>query len=510
MFCFSCQLFMKEEKYESKVAWRTVGVDNWKKGTEKIKEHKKTEAHMVSMVRWSNFKQRPLEEAFRRADMEGQARREEERQRNREIMRRLIDITLYLARQNGAFRGQNESNTSLNKGNFLELVQLLSNYDSIKMHLDHINKIHSKQKTAHVSLLSNRTQNDIISAFATYVRGESLKEMDESKTFSILLDETTDVSHVEQVVLCCSFCPSNGNQGEIFTVLEENGLKVEDIRGQGYDGAANMSGGYSGPAVHEFKATTRKLYMCTAMPTVSTSSWWRVPNQSLHTFLARSPKRHAAFVKLQQTIVCELKRLSDTRWAGREDALRSLKKVLSAVVKLLQNMADSDPPDSAAGDARRLLRSIDFEFILCMEITTPIFNETAIASAALQRKNLDLSASYTIVEGVIERVKAMRTDEEFKKGKPRAAGIEVPEEIPGQARRRKVPQKYNFGSKSATEDYQAQDLEEHYRGKVFFSFLDRLSHELHRRFKGKNDTPYWVNPIRSSLPYCLTSLEGVN
>ncbi|KAK0143957.1 hypothetical protein N1851_017706 [Merluccius polli] len=31
MFCFSCQLFMKEEKYESKVAWRTVGVDNWKK-----------------------------------------------------------------------------------------------------------------------------------------------------------------------------------------------------------------------------------------------------------------------------------------------------------------------------------------------------------------------------------------------------------------------------------------------------------------------------------------------
>lgn len=32
---------MKEEKYESKVAWRMVGADNWKKGTEKIKEHKK-------------------------------------------------------------------------------------------------------------------------------------------------------------------------------------------------------------------------------------------------------------------------------------------------------------------------------------------------------------------------------------------------------------------------------------------------------------------------------------
>lgn len=41
--------------------------------------------------------------------------------------------------------------------------------------------------------------NDIISALATYVRGEILKEMDESKTFSILLDDTTDGSLVEHV-----------------------------------------------------------------------------------------------------------------------------------------------------------------------------------------------------------------------------------------------------------------------------------------------------------------------
>ena len=81
----------------------------------------------------------------------------------------------------------------------------------------------------------------------------------------------------------------------------------------------------------------------------------------------------------------------------------TLNKVLSAVVNLLQNMADSDPPDAAAGDARMLLRSKDFEFILCMEITTtPIFNETAIASASLQKKDLDLTTSYTIVEGYRE------------------------------------------------------------------------------------------------------------
>ncbi|KAK0135048.1 hypothetical protein N1851_029137 [Merluccius polli] len=52
------------------------------------------------------------------------------------------------------------------------------------------------------------------------------------------------------------------------------------------------------------------------------------------------------------------------------------------------------------------------------------------------------------------------------------------------------------------EDYQVQDLEEHYRGKVFFTLLDILSQELHRRFKEKDDTP--TGSILSGL-HCLIS-----
>ena len=69
-------------------------------------------------------------------------------------------------------------------------------------------------------------------------------------------------------------------------------------------------------------------------------------------------------------------------------------------------------------------------------------------------------------------------------GNAKAARTEVPDEILGQARRRKVPQKYKYSTQSAMEDYQAQDLEEHYRVKVFFTFLhtflDILSQELHQ------------------------------
>lgn len=48
-----------------------------------------------------------------------------------------------------------------------------------------------------------------------------------------------------------------------------------------------------------------------------------------------------------------------------------LKKVPSAIVKLLLNMADSDPLIPAAGDGWMILGSIDFKCILYTEIATP-------------------------------------------------------------------------------------------------------------------------------------------
>jgi len=60
------------------------------------------------------------------------------------------------------------------------------------------------------------------------------------------------------------------------------------------------------------------------------------------------------------------------------------------------------------------LHSINFEFILCLEMTPPIFMETTVASNALQRQDLGLAAAYTVVNGVISRTNTLRTEEQFK------------------------------------------------------------------------------------------------
>ncbi|KAF3833574.1 hypothetical protein F7725_024778 [Dissostichus mawsoni] len=37
MYCFSCRLFLNEQKYSNKSAWRVAGVNNWKRGLDKCK-----------------------------------------------------------------------------------------------------------------------------------------------------------------------------------------------------------------------------------------------------------------------------------------------------------------------------------------------------------------------------------------------------------------------------------------------------------------------------------------
>ena len=96
-------------------------------------------------------------------------------------MTRLIDIISYLARRGKALRGDDESAASSNQGNFLELVKMFSQYDSVlKIHLDSVKEKKVGKKKSWVSLLSNRTQDDLIKALATSTSTEIRKEMEEA------------------------------------------------------------------------------------------------------------------------------------------------------------------------------------------------------------------------------------------------------------------------------------------------------------------------------------------
>lgn len=91
---------------------------------------------------------------------------------NRELMKRFIDVTCFLEAQELAFRGHNEGKDSINSGNYIEMLNVLSIYDEkLNTHL---------QESSVFSGLSNHIKNDLIQSVATTVMDHIRDEIDNS------------------------------------------------------------------------------------------------------------------------------------------------------------------------------------------------------------------------------------------------------------------------------------------------------------------------------------------
>lgn len=108
-----------------------------------MKEHSCSESHMIGMTRWNECKIKPLD----MADSQMQGAKARKRQKNKEIIFRLKEITVCLAGQGLTFRGRDESWLNSNRRNVLHLVDLQAQYDSaLKLHLDVIKEKQASNK----------------------------------------------------------------------------------------------------------------------------------------------------------------------------------------------------------------------------------------------------------------------------------------------------------------------------------------------------------------------------
>ncbi|XP_015377845.1 PREDICTED: uncharacterized protein LOC107172083 [Diuraphis noxia] len=109
-------------------------------------------------------------------------------------------------------------------------------------------------------------QNEIINIFGELIQSEIIKKISKSNYFSVLAVETTDIAQIEQFSICIryfeeelvvlredflTFVPVHDVTGlglatVLLNTLKELGLDLDKLRGQGYDGAATMSGNFRG------------------------------------------------------------------------------------------------------------------------------------------------------------------------------------------------------------------------------------------------------------------------
>jgi len=110
--------------------------------------------------------------------------------KNREILKELINVNCFLAKQQLAFCSNDESSISTNRGNYVELLHTLAAKDQ---------KLARHLETSTVfSGFSNMIQNDLIAAIGDVVNYE-IKEISAAAFVAAEVDESTDVTNKAQI-----------------------------------------------------------------------------------------------------------------------------------------------------------------------------------------------------------------------------------------------------------------------------------------------------------------------
>ncbi|XP_019851026.1 PREDICTED: zinc finger MYM-type protein 1-like [Amphimedon queenslandica] len=193
LFCFPCRIFSCSEvsHLSSVTGWSTeIG---WKKLYDRIPMHEKSITHRENYIRWREAELHLHDDGI---DVRLSDDIRSEKLRWREILKRIIDVILFLGERGLAFRGSTQKIGHRDNGNFLGIMELLSHYDPLLR--EHVIKVAESQKEGKrlpVHYLSSDSQNEFISACAYHVRQTILEELMNAKYYSVIVDATPDCSH---------------------------------------------------------------------------------------------------------------------------------------------------------------------------------------------------------------------------------------------------------------------------------------------------------------------------
>ncbi|XP_074266993.1 uncharacterized protein LOC141590291 [Silene latifolia] len=153
---------------------------------------------------------------------------------------------------------RDESATSNNKGNFLELLEWLAGKSENVAKIVLISTPGNHQATA------PSIKKDLIKCYVKETTRLIVESLD-NDLFAILADEFSDVSHKEQMAICLRYLDNEGYVAEGFLgavkvddtssktlmatikkLLANHSLSMSNIRGQGYDGTSNIRGALNG------------------------------------------------------------------------------------------------------------------------------------------------------------------------------------------------------------------------------------------------------------------------
>jgi hypothetical protein len=198
-YCFYCFLFNPPRTNNfGKDIFTKVGFKNWKKAKDVFKEHVQAIDGSHSYAR-----KRALDFANQRQSIahvwSSTSAAEEEAYKARLSI--MLGIARFLLLQALAFRGHDESKTSSNKGNFLEMLEWYRKKDP------KVAMVTGENAPGNNKMSCPNVQKDLVRACAEET-SEAIKAEIGGRLFAVLIDEARDASIKEQMVVVVRYVTS--------------------------------------------------------------------------------------------------------------------------------------------------------------------------------------------------------------------------------------------------------------------------------------------------------------
>ncbi|CAN6175040.1 unnamed protein product [Urochloa humidicola] len=512
-FCFYCFLFKEPGRPEhfgydvfNRTGWR-----DWKHAYKSLPDHVGSvgSTHDKCVKKCDDFKnqRQGVAHVLFKAN-----KRSEELYETR--LASTLRCSRFLLKQGMPFRGHDETATSLNKGNLLELIDFLKdNNEEVRDAYD--------RGGLNCKMTSHMVQKDLARCCAEEITEAIMTEIGD-RQFSVLIDESRDISVKEQMAVIIRYVNSRGSVVErflalihvtettsqalkeaLFGVLDRHKLSVSRIRGQGYDGASNMRGEFNGLQkkildenpyafyVHCFAHQLQLVVVSIANCCSSVHDFFEYVSLIVTTTSASCKRRDALIESHHQNILDRLgngetstgrglnqetilARPGDTRWGSHHTTLVRLSQMWDSVIEVLRLVhEDARVPSQAAG----LIEKMEcFQFVFILKLMLRLLGITNELSHLLQRKDINIVNALELIQDVKARLNTMREsgwddliDEvrEFCEMK----GIPIPnmsDEIPVRGRSRR-------------DGFTVTNLY-HYRAEIFYVVVDKICAEMNHRF----------------------------